>query len=556
MASSKCTACSQWTGSLTHPSRKTVFLIVFSGMVVCSLLVHLHLDSSRKFGIYHDHCAKWTNISDIVIPNDKQLHQMSLYTISCLYQRYVTSLQSLCTEPKRFGNVDYGGARICMDKGVVPSTGCVVYSYNHDLSERFVKQMEAKFKSAVVFFGRDIFSSHYSDMGGFNKILTSQGRDISVVVLKINSRDFPLFRNFTESLDRVLVKQIILEIHYDRDSESKSDYVTVLAALRRLYTGNYLTYWFDRNWNCVKNEKKMSRRTGCFTVNLFRKNTNDSTPSREIDLPKISPLGTSPIDKQEMMKYQDIYLRYISKHQILCKEMLRLGNIVDGGWDICHDVRFRPGSTCIVYSFGIDYDFSFDEDMEKTYGCDVFSFDPSMNMDDHKHSDHIRFYRVGLGDKNKDIWVGGKKWKIETLKTIQEKLGHTNKRIDMLKIDIEGNEIAALPEMVESGALKNVAQLCLELHHYYDLGTLRKLHDIGFRIFWAHQNPFAEFYANGESYSYGDDGVQSIVNESSKLSPDCFIPKSVQKGCFPVRSAGYFCVALFYSQQYLHCYSP
>jgi hypothetical protein len=390
-----------------------------------------------------------------------------------------------------------------MDKGVAPSPGCVVYSYNHDLSERFVKQMNDKFRCNVVFFGRGIFSNQHSNIGGFNKVLTGHGRELSVIVLKVNSRDFPLLREFSESLNQMSVKQVILEIHYDRKNESKTDYVTILTALRRLYSSNYLTYWFDRNWNCVKNKGKKDRRTGCFTVNMYRKKTNESAQSHDIDLPKISPLGTSPIDKQKRTKYEDIYLRYISKHQILCKEMLRLGNIVDGGWDVCHDVQFRPKSNCIVYSFGINYDFSFDEDMEKTYGCEVFSFDPSMNMDDHKHSKHISFYQVGLGDKNKDVWVDGKKWKIETLKTIQEKLGHTNKRIDVLKIDIEENEKSALPDMIKSGALKNVVQLCLEFHHYYDLGSLRKLYDIGFRIFWSHQNPFAKLYANGESYSYG-----------------------------------------------------
>lgn len=133
----------------------------------------------------------------------------------------------------------------------------------------------------------------------------------------------------------------------------------------------------------------------------------------------------------------------------------------------------------------------------------TFCFDPSMKTADYKHSDHISFYNVGLGDRNKEVTVSGETWKLKTLRTIQKELGHTNRKIDVLKIDIEGNEISTIPEMISSGALNNVVQLCLEFHHYYDLGSLRKLYDIGFRIFWAHQNPFAAFYANGESYSYG-----------------------------------------------------
>lgn len=41
---------------------------------------------------------------------------------------------------KCFGNIDYGGVWICVDFGVVFSKGrCVIYSYNYDFSDRFVK---------------------------------------------------------------------------------------------------------------------------------------------------------------------------------------------------------------------------------------------------------------------------------------------------------------------------------------------------------------------------------------------------------------------------------
>ena len=71
------------------------------------------------------------------------------------------------------------------------------------------------------------------------------------------------------------------------------------------------------------------------------------------------------------------------------------------------------------------------------------------------------------------------------------------------KIDIEGHERQSLPEIIESGALKNVVQLCMETHSYFDLGAMRKLHELGFRVFWAHQNPWAPMYTNDETLSYG-----------------------------------------------------
>lgn len=75
-------------------------------------------------------------------------------------------------------------------------------------------------------------------------------------------------------------------------------------------------------------------------------------------------------------------------------------------------------------------------------------------------------------------------------------------------MDIEGWEWPALPDMIQSGALRNVKQLCLEVHFGYrldyytgkigstflyatwgnvpipdQLKILKQLHDYGFRIF-------------------------------------------------------------------------
>lgn len=44
--------------------------------------------------------------------------------------------------------------------------------------------------------------------------------------------------------------------------------------------------------------------------------------------------------------------RYVNSVQIPCKELVRLGKLQDGGWDVCHDAVFRPRESCLVYSFG------------------------------------------------------------------------------------------------------------------------------------------------------------------------------------------------------------
>ena len=71
----------------------------------------------------------------------------------------------------------------------------------------------------------------------------------------------------------------------------------------------------------------------------------------------------------------------------MCSRKLRLGNLGDGGWEICDDSKVRPAKDCVVYSFGINYDFSFDDYVAKTYGCHVHSFDPRMDDETHKRYD-------------------------------------------------------------------------------------------------------------------------------------------------------------------------
>jgi hypothetical protein len=51
-----------------------------------------------------------------------------------------------------------------------------------------------------------------------------------------------------------------------------------------------------------------------------------------------------------------------------------------------------------------------------------------------------------------------------TLKEIVEAMGDTGKTISYLKVDIEGAEIAAIPEWISSGILDNVSQFGIELH--------------------------------------------------------------------------------------------
>lgn len=139
---------------------------------------------------------------------------------------------------------------------------------------------------------------------------------------------------------------------------------------------------------------------------------------------------------------------------------------IDGQYPVCLDVEVRPAATsstpCLVYSFGIRDEWSFEEALER-YGCEIFAFDPSMNKGDHDHSSKIHFYKLGLGPKDSNSTTG---WTLKTLDSIYRMLKprHGGKVIDYLKIDIEWNEWDALKQILTTDMLAKVRQLSVEFH--------------------------------------------------------------------------------------------
>ena len=127
-------------------------------------------------------------------------------------------------------------------------------------------------------------------------------------------------------------------------------------------------------------------------------------------------------------------------------KMYQNPSALDGQKAVCLDKTVAPTpGDCLVYSFGINNEWSFDDMMEQ-YGCEVHAFDPSMGMQDHYRSRGIRFYNLGIGDRD---YVDENGWKFKSLSSIyKELLGHEGRIIDYLKMDVEGAEWAALSQIV------------------------------------------------------------------------------------------------------------
>ena len=178
-------------------------------------------------------------------------------------------------------------------------------------------------------------------------------------------------------------------------------------------------------------------------------------------------------------------------------EMRKDPSGLDGQKAVCLDPQVRPPpGDCIIYSFGISNEWSFDEAME-AYGCRVFAFDPSMGKGNHNHSRNIQFFNIGLTDRD---YTTEKGWQMKTLSSIYKLLVpfHGERIIDYLKIDIESAEWDVLPQLIPSGMFAKVRQLGVEFHlrndstleHYRKMVSIVKsIEDAGMIRFNSKYNP-------------------------------------------------------------------
>ncbi|KAG9123839.1 hypothetical protein FRC07_013797 [Ceratobasidium sp. 392] len=177
----------------------------------------------------------------------------------------------------------------------------------------------------------------------------------------------------------------------------------------------------------------------------------------------------------------------------------RIGINADGGKYVCGLHRIADKPDCVIYSFGINGESSFEAELlERTSGCQVWGYDFSVQSfgpevaKNRKIAYRSHFQAWGLaGSSNHGP---GQNPPMYTLPELMELNGHTF--IDVLKIDIEGYEFSTLTDLLKAYAGQPLpfGQLQVEIHAWIHdwqdkfpefLGWWEALEKAGLRAFWT-----------------------------------------------------------------------
>ncbi|CAM9423907.1 unnamed protein product [Chrysoparadoxa australica] len=232
------------------------------------------------------------------------------------------------------------------------------------------------------------------------------------------------------------------------------------------------------------------------------------------------------IHRSQLVKNQDGNRRsraqegqaWVQKNEepsISCEAEVRMGPGGDGGKWVCNPHRI-PQQDCLVYSIGSNRDFGFEDAIHRDLpGCEVHTFD----WEDYSNSApwYISFHRLGLegsASAKQEIRPGlypMMEWSIVsqedakamgtpfyTLEGLVQYLGHEGRRIDILKIDIEGAEFEVLTPPLLAGTWPDIRQVLVEVHYPSEMmkrhvvaDLFDAFRDAGYAIF--HKEPNIQF---------------------------------------------------------------
>ncbi|RDL37755.1 Uncharacterized protein BP5553_05188 [Venustampulla echinocandica] len=183
-------------------------------------------------------------------------------------------------------------------------------------------------------------------------------------------------------------------------------------------------------------------------------------------------------------------------------EVERIGRMGDGGKWVCGMSRYEKNTRpCIIYSFGVQNESSFEQEMLERTNCEIWGYDFSVEEFGPAIESNVRhrthFMKAGIAAQT-DL---AKNPPFYSIQDLMEKNGHDY--IDILKIDIEYAEFNALSALNthSQNAQQDfpLGQMLIELHLFKSQGITTQvfldwwesLEFRGLRAAWTEPNLLA-----------------------------------------------------------------
>lgn len=201
-------------------------------------------------------------------------------------------------------------------------------------------------------------------------------------------------------------------------------------------------------------------------------------PEHHVSAPSFSEDGEFLLTREEMIKHfqaskwslpvheisrMEDFFDYITKPAAQCESVVVMGGRKCHEFDdhvVCLEQTLGlDHEHCLVYSFGTGSG-SFESGMARL-GCNVYTFDPHMSSRTDRRSGE-RTWRIGLHlSGNDSARIPGDR--VMSLAEVMRSMGHRGQRVDYMRLDLDGDEWAALKkELANPGALSLVQQLGIQ----------------------------------------------------------------------------------------------
>ncbi|KAK0403535.1 hypothetical protein QR680_016980 [Steinernema hermaphroditum] len=243
------------------------------------------------------------------------------------------------------------------------------------------------------------------------------------------------------------------------------DMPSVMAS--RIFVVILLTLGFTMTFRFLSTER--------IAKEIFRVETTDTVD------PKIREIYRRQLDGRKALLAQHgpkspfhDNLYNVAAPEVFCPGLVRMGHLSDGGKWVCNPQKIP--NPCVIYSLGVNNEFSFDKEMFEIARCQIRAFDK-----DRMQPPTVEFYNsigatLAAAKITKATNVSAAEYSFRDVVRM-----HNHSKIDILKIDIEGGEYDVVKQM----ATTPICQILVELHGtpFRMLSVLRTLSSHGFYLF-------------------------------------------------------------------------